>query len=239
MKKIVRYKRKITPRLYQRKEFVLQHLRDEWVAGEKGIKREDALRMVKAGGIAFGKGLLVFLALAGVIIVAAVAPNILGAFGRFRKRKNYTTYVHRKYFQNELRYLQRQKYVTAKREINEDGEVEYTVSPTDIGIKKVLKESLKKFQIITPAKWDGLWRIIIFDIPDTHKSAREGFRERLRALGFYPLQKSVFIYPYPCERELEFLTFLYDLAGCTRFIETSRLEHDYDLKDYFNFPKDG
>ena len=50
--------------------------------------------------------------------------------------------------------------------------------------------------------WDKKWRIVIFDIPtDLHKE-RNRFRYKLKSLGFAMLQKSVFVFPYPCEEEL-------------------------------------
>lgn len=51
-------------------------------------------------------------------------------------------------------------------------------------------------------KWDHKWRIVIFDIPQEISSARKRFRHRLLTIGFYPIQKSVFVFPYPCEEEV-------------------------------------
>ncbi len=50
--------------------------------------------------------------------------------------------------------------------------------------------------------WDRKWRLIIFDIPkDLHKQ-RVYFRQKLLSLGFFQLQKSVYVFPYSCEEEL-------------------------------------
>lgn len=51
-------------------------------------------------------------------------------------------------------------------------------------------------------KWDKKWRIVIFDIPQEKSLARQKFRRRLKTLGFHPIQKSVYIFPYPCEEEV-------------------------------------
>ncbi len=50
--------------------------------------------------------------------------------------------------------------------------------------------------------WDGKWRIVMFDIPQTHERQRYLFRAKLKMLGFQMIQKSVFVIPYPCEEEL-------------------------------------
>ena len=51
-------------------------------------------------------------------------------------------------------------------------------------------------------KWDKKWRIVIFDIPEELHKNRNYFRAKIKNLGFYMLQKSVFVFPYPCEEEL-------------------------------------
>ena len=38
-----------------------------------------------------------------------------------------------------------------------------------------------------------------------NKKERFAFSEKLKTLGFYPLQKSVFIYPYDCRNEIDFI----------------------------------
>lgn len=42
-------------------------------------------------------------------------------------------------------------------------------------------------------KWDKLWRVVIFDIPEENKRIRGVLRETLKCLEFKPLQKSVWI----------------------------------------------
>lgn len=53
--------------------------------------------------------------------------------------------------------------------------------------------------------WDKKWRMVMFDIPETEKKRRDGFAANLKRLGFLQVQKSAFVYPYPCFEELEVL----------------------------------
>jgi len=46
-------------------------------------------------------------------------------------------------------------------------------------------------------KWDGKYRLIIFDIPEKKKDGRVWLRGELYLLGYVQLQKSVFIGKYP------------------------------------------
>jgi phenylacetic acid degradation operon negative regulatory protein len=68
--------------------------------------------------------------------------------------------------------------------------------------KKWFGRSLLKYHKQRRGKWDGKWRIVIFDIPQELHKNRNYFRNKLRALGFYMVQKSVFVFPYPCGDEL-------------------------------------
>lgn len=52
-------------------------------------------------------------------------------------------------------------------------------------------------------KKDGLWRVIIFDIPEKQKVKRELLRQKLKEFDFKMMQKSVFISPYVCEKEIK------------------------------------
>ena len=51
--------------------------------------------------------------------------------------------------------------------------------------------------------WDGLWRIVAFDIEENRKKTRDIFRFKLTELGCRPFQKSVWITPNDISSELE------------------------------------
>jgi len=51
--------------------------------------------------------------------------------------------------------------------------------------------------------WDGLWRVVIYDIEETSRTLRNLLRSKLRQLGFNLVQRSVWFSPYPIENELE------------------------------------
>ncbi|MCL4382302.1 hypothetical protein M1545_00725 [Patescibacteria group bacterium] len=51
-------------------------------------------------------------------------------------------------------------------------------------------------------KWDGKWRMVIFDIPEISKTKRDGLRRKLKELGFAQWQKSVYITPFDVAVEL-------------------------------------
>jgi phenylacetic acid degradation operon negative regulatory protein len=49
--------------------------------------------------------------------------------------------------------------------------------------------------------WDGRWRVVLFDVPETRSSTRNKLRRYLRSRGFGYLQNSAWITPDPVDRE--------------------------------------
>ncbi len=80
------------------------------------------------------------------------------------------------------------------RRIKKMGWVDKNFKPT----KKGKKRLNSKFNICfeRPKKWDRNWYIVIFDIPENKRYARDLLRSKLKSLGFGMLQKSVWISPY-------------------------------------------
>jgi len=57
-------------------------------------------------------------------------------------------------------------------------------------------------------KWDGHWRLVTFDIQESHKRIRDLLRRKLQSLNFAKFQKSIYISPHNfAEDLLEFLKF--------------------------------
>ena len=114
---------------------------------------------------------------------------------------------------------------------NKDGTVKLQI--TEGGKNKILKYDLDKIEIKKPPRWDGLWRIVIFDIPETHQKGRRAIAAKLKELGFYPLQKSVFIHPYECKDEIDFINEIFETVPYVRFIRTKDIDISIKLEKYF------
>lgn len=85
--------------------------------------------------------------------------------------------------------------------------------------QKWLSLSLKRYFIKqSNGKWDKKWRIVIFDIPEELHSARVRFRRKLKSLGFVMLQKSVFVFPYPCHEEIGDICNKLEVSDCVDII---------------------
>ena len=104
---------------------------------------------------------------------------------------------------------------------------------TELRKMQVVRRALRDLRIASQEQWDGIWRVVLFDIPERNKWAREGMRESLKRIGFYRIQKSTFVFPYPCREEIKFLRNLYDIGQTIRFLETSALDTDRDARQFF------
>jgi hypothetical protein len=227
-----KYEKKLISGIDKNNEFLIKRLQNDWEKIQKIDKRQQRLEkfiaMSKKSGIILGKVILTLLAVGGALTIAAVAPNIFAVFGKSSKHRGY---FEKDNFKSSLKYLKSQKYIKI---IEKNKKDEYKIYLEKKGDKRILKETFNDLKISQPIKWDDYWRIIIFDIPDEHKWARERFREKLKTMGFYPLQESVFIYPYNCRGEVEFLCKVFDIRDFVRFMESRNLTPSDDIKSYFS-----
>ena len=174
----------------------------------------------------------------GTIYIAASSPYfILSVLRNFRQRKYWKVEGQMEgeeedegeKFKNTFYYLKRRSYLNIRVVNNQ-----IYISLTKEGKKRAGKYQIDDLEIKTPKKWDRKWRLIIFDIPNKQKVKREAFRGKLKELGLCPLQKSVWIYPYVCQKEIKLLREFFGLnARQLRIIATSKLEEDDFLRRKF------
>lgn len=118
-------------------------------------------------------------------------------------------------------------------EIKERGDGTRHINLTPRGKSRADKSLLEELVIKKPKRWDKKWRIVVFDIPEEKKGLRDELRRRLKLLGFAEFQKSVFVFPYPCEDEINILVNFFGLHEHVRCLE-STLSYDSDLRKLFN-----
>ncbi|MDO8529498.1 MAG: hypothetical protein Q7S18_02415 [bacterium] len=108
------------------------------------------------------------------------------------------------------------------------------ISLTEEGKKKAGKYQIDELEIEKPRKWDKKWRVLIFDIADKHKIKRESLRGKLKELGLYQLQKSVWIFPYNFYKEIEMLRDFFGLNNSEmKIIDAHKIEDDADARLHF------
>ncbi len=82
-------------------------------------------------------------------------------------------------------------------------------------------------------KKDGVWKIIIFDIPEKKRYVRTVLRTKVESLGFKKWQNSIWISPYAMDPEIE--QELNELAKhyFVRLIKTTDINVTEDLEKLF------
>lgn len=85
----------------------------------------------------------------------------------------------------------------------------------------------------TPKRWDGRWRILIFDIPEHRRGTRDQIRRALVSIGFVQLQQSVWAYPYDCEDFIALLKADLHVGKDMLYMIVDELEGGHRLKQQF------
>jgi CRISPR-associated endonuclease Cas2 len=137
--------------------------------------------------------------------------------------------INQRALKRAIRSLYERKLIDLKE--NKDGSISLLLN--DNGKQKVLNYKLENIKIKIPPKWDQKWRLIIFDIPEKFKKVREAIRDHLKRFGFYQLQKSVFVSPYECQNEIEFLIEFYNIRPYVRQIIAEKIDNELHLKQIF------
>jgi len=109
---------------------------------------------------------------------------------------------------------------------------EKIIKLTGKGYQQVMLKKLDELKTKNK-NWDKIWHIVIFDIPEKKKVARNSIHRKLKELNFYPLQKSTFIYPYDCGEEINFLGHYYKVRKHICYIKSNDVENDEVLKKHF------
>jgi len=112
-----------------------------------------------------------------------------------------------------------------------DGTCEVIITKKGIGHVKFL--DLGNLAINKPHKWDSRWRIVFFDIPEKERRARNALREKLRDLGFYEMQKSVFVFPYECQDEINFVISVFNIKPYVQYAEMMNPTNELSLRKFF------
>lgn len=187
---------------------------------EKFFYEDDSISATAA------KFILAALALGGIVFAGALAPNLFRHFGSYKKSKRFS----KKQFDYAIYNLKKRKLIEV---IQENGD-RIKVQLSNTGKKRVREFCFDALTIKRPKRWDRKWRIVIFDIPVRKNRAREVLREKIKELGFFQLQKSVWIFPYPCEDEILLVAEIYEVMPYIEIITAGRILHKNKLKRFFD-----
>ncbi len=180
------------------------------------------------------KVILVVIASAGLITLAAVAPNILSAVGKLYKFKG-------------KKLTRREKEIKTARAfyyLKNSGLIKFKTTKNDVklflsslGKKKMEQISFQALRVAKPKNWDGKWWQVAADIPTKgYRQAADALRSKLKQMGFFPLQRTLWFYPYDPRKQLEIVVNHYGIGKFVTIMEVSRMDIQDEkiLKNYFN-----
>jgi CRISPR-associated endonuclease Cas2 len=180
----------------------------------------------ETGAYPKAKDILLILAVGTLVAASIIMPGLPKAVSYFIP-KEWERYE-RKKLRRTIKRLRDQKLISVTEKNDEQ-----ILTLTEKGKKKVLKFKIDDLTLKKPKKWDRKWRMVIFDIPNNKKAARDLFRGKLKELGLYKLQESVFVHPYPCQGEIEFLRQIWNIQNYVKILEVSKAEEENWLKNHF------
>ena len=142
------------------------------------------------------KLLLMGIGVAGILLIAVTAPGLFTALGPFNKGRHFRQPQLKRSFD----HARVSGLITVKPTSNG-----HLVMLTHKGQEKLNRFRLGELKLNRPKKWDGKWRIVVFDIPEKFKLNRLTFSQKLKELGFIQMQKSVWVWPYEIQEEVDLM----------------------------------
>lgn len=180
------------------------------------------------------KGVLQVIAAGGIIIGSAAIPTLpMAAAGAIKIWKEIKKLKQRD-LGKIIKRLEKQEMIAFREKGNQ-----VAIEITEKGKRRLLEYDFENIAILNK-KRDGKWRLIIFDIPEEKKNARDVFRRKLLELDFIMLQKSVFVSAFPCKNEIDFLCHFLEISDFVTVIVIDRVERGEQLiwKKYNDFEND-
>jgi len=171
------------------------------------------------------QALLGTVALSGLLLWSMAAPNtlqLLTKLGGKRVRRVYQlkSVASRLSDKGLVRFVERkgQKYIKLTQKGSQHMELELKRASLDAKKRK---------------RWDGKWRMVVFDIPESRRPVRDKFRILLRSLGYVPLQASVWVYPYDSEEIVTLIKAELGAGSRVLYAVVDKIEYDAKLRKRF------
>jgi len=172
---------------------------------------------------------ILLLCLTGAGLAFSSSPT--KSFGLLRAASREWDNINRQTLKRSVRSLRTERLLREKRRA--DGTI--VLELTKEGKRQASYWNIfgKGVGIPKPKKWDALWRVVMFDIPEENRRFRNILRVHLKTIGFREFQHSVFIFPYPCEKELSVLIDLYGAGKFVRVLTVKNIDNEQELKQLF------
>ena len=167
-------------------------------------------------------------AVTGFVAFAAVAGNALKLLEYLPNEK----YNLRHQAKSAAGRLVAKKYAVW---VERDGKKYLRVTPA--GRKVLAFEQAKIALKSQKKKWDGRWRMVVFDVPERRRRVRNRLCAIMRDVGFVRLQDSVWVYPYDCEDFIALLKAELKIGKDALYAIADTIENDKNIRKHFRLPE--
>jgi DNA-binding transcriptional regulator PaaX len=180
-------------------------------------------RRFKIGPVS--KAILACVAVTGVVSIAMLFPGITYALTPFFKSKKHPRSQN---IQRSLNTLIGTGLIKQVKQRNGSITLELT--------RKGKWEAMLHTSVLETKsrKWDKLWRVVVFDVPQTKSRMRRELRRVMRLYGFKILQQSVWVYPYPCDDFVHILKKYLGVSNDVLYMKVAFIENEKHLRKEFN-----
>lgn len=169
------------------------------------------------------------LVVGGSIVLTPNFPIVIGMVLKIIEEiKNHK--VSKTKVKQSLKRLQKRKLLSLEKYGNE-----VVVKILEKGKTEVLKYSLTQlFEHKKKNKnWNGKWFLVFFDVPEDERKKRDYLRNFLSTIGFFQYQKSVYVYPYECKKEIALIKQIVEGGKYMQYIVAQEIDNEEKIKRVF------
>lgn len=164
----------------------------------------------------------------GLSGVSTPASNLLEALEQLEAFPDHLTRDERRALVANLR---RQGLVEVS---NRDGHI--VIQPSVKGIHRLQRAQISNLFVQPQDRWDGIWRMISYDIPSKYGKQRRLFTSELHRLGFTLIKDSTWFHPYPCFDAVSELVAYCGLTNHVMVAEIARIDENSLRRLYKAYP---
>ena|GEM_PF-2045866 len=180
---------------------------------------------------------LAILAISGAITFTAFLPGFLSViktFYAFKKIRMPRYEEKNKKIARTFYYLKERGYIEMFKDRND-----FKIVLTEKGRARSRKLEEQDIVIQKQETWDGKFWQVAADIPTKYRKGADSFRREILKLGFFPLQRTLWFYPFDPRKEIELISKKYLIFSFVTVMKIEMLDPSdrKTIQNYFREKK--
>ena len=172
------------------------------------------------------KAVLGVLAVSGLVALTALAPALVVGAGLVSRQMGYKLGSRARTAAGKLAEQGLLRFVTKQGRTY--------IEITEKGRHVMAFEAQRTAERLKKKRWDGRYRLVIFDIPERRKAVRRQLRYLMHTYGFLRIQDSVWLYPHDCEELVVLIKAELRVGKDILYGVLESIEHDDWIRKHFN-----